>query len=74
MQAEMNYVSTKYIDESRFFDVTDPDKSFWQYDINRLNKEDPSKGGYYIVSIDSKTGEAVEAYEFEDGMPSYLYY
>lgn len=64
---EVNYCDS-------FFDITDPDQHFWQYDINLLNKEDPSKGGYYIVSIDSKTGEAVEAYEFEDGMPSYLYY
>lgn len=64
---EVNYYDS-------FFDVTDPEQHFWQYDINLLNKEDPSKGGYYIVSIDSKTGEVVDAFEYTDDMPLYLLY
>lgn len=79
LQTQLNVTLTPEGDEKvnyvdSLFDVTDPDRRFWQYNIDLIGEENPSKGGYYIVSIDAQTGEVVEAFEFEDDMPTAMYY
>lgn len=56
-----------------YFDITDPQRSVWQYTLNS-NDKDYLESGRFVVLIDSKTGEVVDAFEYTDDMPLYLLY